>query len=201
MKLSKKVLSMVVCGLVVLGGSQATLVKANALVATIVPGNDHYSPTWQQGVRFGMQSKACPGIKDGWSMNFTFKEGCLTLDGPTNVGCTWTFGDKFVLGWEKANGEKGHTVFRTGGGSAASALSRAREAFNNARIHVNDKIYVYGDSWDTSVTFPGKISMIKGVTGNNYRKGYDSRFIDKYTAGFCVKERWLQEAIVHHGRI
>ena len=197
MKLSKKVLSMVLCGLVVLGGSQAALVKANA--QTVIAGSSLVDPAWKQEIRFGMQSKAGSGIKSGWSMELVFKNGHLKLDGRTNVGCTWTFGDTFKVGWEKTNGQRGQTIFRTSGASAADALGKVKSQFNNADIGVGDKVYFYGEKWDTSLTFPNSRLIIKGITGNDYSKGYNPRAIDKTVAGFCVYKDGLHEAIVHHG--
>lgn len=189
MKLTKRVLSMVLCGLVVLGGSQAALVKADAQIA---PGNDQYTGRWTQGVRFGMQLKGCPGTKSGWSLRFVHDNGHLTLQGPSNVGPTWTFGDTFHLGFLRY-GQKHETVFRTGSGQAGPALKRAMEWFNSSNVGDGDIVYVYGENWDTSVTFDG-VSMIQGFGSNNYKNGYNPKYIDKHNVGFAIDNHGLHEA-------
>ena len=193
MKLTKRVLSMVLCGLVVLGGSQAALVKADAQTV-IAAGNDQYRGRWTQGVRFGMQLKGFSGTKSGWSLQFVHKDGHLTLTGPSNVGSTWTFGDTFHLGFLR-DGQTHEQVFRTGSGSAGNALGRAMKWFNESNVHDGDFVFCYGENWQTSVTFDGP-SMIKGLGSNDYSRGYQRGRIDKFNAGFGIDDHGLHEALL-----
>lgn len=192
MKLTKRVLSMVLCGLVVLGGSQAALVKADAQTV-IAAGNNQYTGKWTQGVRLGMQLKGFSGTKSGWSLKFVHDNGHLRLEGPSNVGSTWTFGDTFHLGFVGQDGKKHETVFRTGNGPAGPALKRAMEWFNGSNVKDGDIVFCYGESWQTSVTFDGP-SMIKGILGNDYRHGYQN--VNRKDAGFRVDNGGLYEARV-----
>ena len=200
MKISKKILSMVLCGFIVAGGSQATLVKANAQSKQVViVGSDKVPSAWQQGVQIKLQRKGFPSSKTYWKIKLVYKNGHLRLEGPTNIPGCYTFDDTFIMGYQKQGGSvQAPIIFRTcNNASAGNALKRAMDIFNRADIKDGDKIFMNGKKWQTTLKFTSNL-LIKGITGNDYTKGYQPDRIDRNTAGFTVEPDGLYEAIVDH---
>ncbi len=88
MKLSKKILGAVLCGLIVVGGSNATLVKANA-----------QQTKWRIGVGFATHMigiNMCTTYPKLYLV--LYDNGDLKLEGSPNVACNRTFSDTFRIG-------------------------------------------------------------------------------------------------------
>ncbi len=200
MKLSKKVLSMVLCGLIVAGGSQATLVNANAQTRT-VSVNNNTSGKWRQEIQIGVQVKGYPAIKRYVSLMLKFENGHLKLELPRTVHNRFTFTDTIVMGWQKqGKGVEAPIRFRTcNGASAQATLQNVVRIFNNADLKVGDKFFISGQHWQTSVTFPNE--QIVGVTGNDYSQGYQPNRIDRNDAAFYINAYGLSESSVYHGNL
>lgn len=195
MKLSKKVLSMVLCGFIVFGGSQATLVKANAQN----PYNE--KPDWEMGVRFALQSKCLGLIKDWWQVQLKYVNGHLILQGPTSIPSCLTFGDTFTLGWQKKGQSRvEHTVFRPcNGANAGAALGRAMDMFNKAHLEPGDKIFVNGQKYDYTLRFAESEKIIHANSFNNFWQGYQG--VDRNKEAFVVQYNGLCETCLEHGNL
>ena len=201
MKLSKKLLSMVLCGLIVVGGSQATLVNANAQSRVIAPSTDNYPHAWTLGVRFNLQTKIMGLFKDWWQINLVYKDGYLRFNGCTDIPEHLTFNDTFVVGWEKAGTNKIHReIFRPcTGADAGNALGRMMDAFNRANIKSGDTIFMNGQKYDYTLRFANPQLVINGVEVNNYARGYQS--IDRNSAAFLVGQDGLYPTRLPHGNL
>ena len=150
MKLSKKILGAVLCGLIVVGGSQLTLVKANA------------QTQWSEGVSFKTHAEGMSHFTDRWTLRLELVDGHLQLNGRTDIPGNITFHDTFTVGWRPRFGTKyTTTVFRPcWRADAGSALKRVEEMINRANLKVGDVIFMHGEKYNDSVTFSDS-SLIK----------------------------------------
>lgn len=187
MKLSKKILGAVLCGLIVVGGSNATLVKANA------------QTSWSERVCFGTHTKGFNGFTDVWGLDLTFENGQLQLKGRTNIPLTVTFDDTFKIGWHRQY-EPGyyypqHIVFRDCWQARASdALRKAEEIFNSAHLQIGDEIFIYGENSNTSVRFSGPYLITQPQSRISYNTQYNElyKMRDKHHTALKITESGLQ---------
>ena len=202
MKISKKVLSMVICGFIVFGGSQANLIKAHAASSSTTSIQN--SIQWKQTVRFKLRAKWNTLYKAWWSINLVYRDGRLTLEGPTNIPGNLTFDDTFVLGYRNYDKDplrqetKIITQFRPSHNcSAGDALRRAMDLFNRAGIKRFDTIFMNGENWNDTLKFSSVNPKIIQNSNNNYSNGYIT--VDKFKTGFKVEDRGLvEQGIIHY---
>ena len=184
MKVSKKILSAVLCGLIVVGGSQASLVKANA------------QTQWSEVVGFKTHTKGFCGFTDRWSLNLQLIDGKLKLNGRTDIPENITFHDTYTVGWRKRYATKYNTtVFRPcWQASAGSALRKVEQMVNNANLGVGDVIFIHGERYNDSVTFsnPDLIKQEKQsrLSYNNYFPLYKT--LDQHHTAFYVTDDGLE---------
>ena len=192
MKLSKKLLGVVLSGFMVVGASQVTLVKANAQVQ------------WKQPVRIGLQAKGVEIIKDAWQIDLVLEGGYLKLEGPTNIPSRWTFDDEFHFGkvGDKARSSNKPLVVRTNNVCAPGpALKRLMDQFNDLELTVGDEIYMHGQNSQTTLKFPGssltirRQPMARGPI-NNYDYGY--QHVNRHQTGFIITGSGLYEKIYNY---
>ena len=194
MKISKKVLSMVLCGFIVFGGSQVGLIKAHAATPNntrATQSNDY----WRQKIRFKLRAKWNSLYKSWWTIDLVCgKDGILRLEGPTNIPGNLTFDDRFIMGYRKDGSLENHLSFVFGPSryaSAGDALNRAKILFNQARVKIDDSIFVHGEDWNDTLTFPSYDSVICRTSQNVYDYGYKN--IDRYVVGFKATNYGLVE--------
>ena len=213
MKISKKLLSMVLCGLIVVGGSQLTLVKANA--ATKSTTSNQCGLQWQEGIRFRLRRKNNASCKDWWEVNLVCRNGRVTLEGPTNIPDCFTFDDIFVIAVNTYDtfgiAKVPFKLYPSIGGSAKEILKQEMEDFNNFDAEVYDDVFMHGincsDSFalsnTNSYTFYGNSSKIssnssaiKRFSKNDYTRGYINR--DRWYTGFEFRDGGLYEMVYPH---
>ena len=201
---SKKVLSMLLCGLIVIGGGHsATLVKADATSSNTMSKSAQGEVLWRQGVRFKLRAKHNTLYKDWWEINLVCnKNGVLSLEGRTDIPSNLTFDDYFVMGFNDSD-KNGITriPFEAGftWGSTADLLRKEMNDFNNAQVKVGEPIFIHGLDWDGTLRFAKNSLVIKNhISSNDYTAGY--RSVDKYCTGFYVKHDGLHEAVFMHDR-
>ena len=182
-----------------------TVINGETYVFTKDADKNYYSKQapldWKVGLRFKLHSKNNPSKKDWWEITLACRDGKVKLEGRTDIPSDLTFDDKFTIGFEKqGNNARVSTpiVFRAcNSASAGDALNRAMKIFNDADIKVGDKIFMSGEKYQDSLRFTNT-GYIKGITGNDYSKGYQKNRIDQFSAGFAVAKNGLYEAIVEH---
>ncbi len=189
MNTSKKVLGMLFCCFIVLGSNQVNLVNAHAA-------------EWKQQIKLKLRAKWNFLYKDWWTMNLHYKNGNLTLEGPTNIPENLTFDDVFVFGYKRYGAydqvfDDHVAVFRGLLGSEAGyALERAKCNFNKKHIKNSDAIFMNGEYWDDTLTFPYPNHKIIQTSDNNYSLGFIS--VNKFTTAFRVGDNGLTEQYLSH---
>ena len=192
MKISKKVLSMVLCGFIVLGGSQVSLINAHAQSYSTTSIQN--STQWRQTIRFKLRAKWNTLYKAWWSIDLVYKNGHLTLEGPTNIPGNLTFDDTFVF--VKLDERQKHnqtiTKFRPSHNlSAGDALKRAIDLFNKAGVHDTDYIFIYGEDWNDTFEYSYVNHVIKQTSNNDYSRGFHN--VVRGLTGFKVSSNGLEE--------
>ena len=219
MKRVKKILSMMLCSVIIIGGSNFTLVKAHGQtinkdsvstqqVNSRSTSNQNYD-RWVTSVGFRLKDKFFPFCKCFWHLDLVLtNENKLMLRGNTNIPRKYTFDDVFVLGYDKWGAPYNITKFRgLNNVDAKYALKRATDLFNNEGITVGNTIFIHGENSNNSLVFESKIqpgsqshyptSIIQyGQTRNDYSKGYLS--VDRFAIGLRVEERGLREVPFKH---
>ena len=192
MKISKKVLSMVLCGFIVFGGSQASLIKANAASSSTT--SIQKSTQWRQTIHLKLRAKWNTLYKAWWSIDLVYKNGNLRLEGPTNIPGNLTFDDTFVFQSMDEGQKKQQTItkFRPSHNlSAGDALRRAMDLFNKAGIHDTDYIFIYGENWNDTLKYSSVNPKIIQKSNNNYSLGFHN--VVRGLTGFKVSSNGLEE--------
>ena len=194
MKISKKVLSMVICGFIVFGGSQVGLIKAHAATTNNTRATQS-NVKWEQQIAFKLRAKWNSLYKAWWNIKLVCtKDGKLRLEGPTNIPGNLTFDDRFIMGYRRANSLENHLSFVFGPSryaSAGDALNRAMLLFNQAEVKIGDEIFVHGENWTDTFEWLPMNSKIHQTSQNEYAYGYKN--IDRYAVGFKATENGLDE--------
>ena len=194
MKISKKVLSMVICGFIVFVGSQVGLIKSHEATTNNTRATQS-DVLWEQQIAFKLRAKWNSLYKAWWNIKLVCtKDGKLRLEGPTNIPGNLTFDDRFIMGYRRANSLENHLSFVFGPSryaSAGDALNRAMILFNQAKVKIGDSIFVHGEDWNDTLRFPGYNSVIRKTSKNVYEYGYKN--IDRYVVGFEATKYSLEE--------
>ena len=207
MKISKKIMTMLLCGFMTISGSQLLLVKANAETSSASNQNK-----WEQPIRLKLRAKWNELYKSYWTINLVCKNnGELKLEGPTNVPSNLTFDDFIVMGLEDTRFIPGRSlpclsfeVQPSRYGSAEVDLRDAMAMFNEEAPREGDVFYAHGFNWGGTLTFPNnkqRSTVIHQYTKNDYTKGYKTKGIDRWKSAFEIKSDGLHECLWDHSKV
>lgn len=221
MKRIKKILSMMFCSVVIIGGSKLTLVKANAQTInndkmynqqlnTRTTSNSvnvrakstvNNNERWRLGIELRLRDKIIQCYKPTWEIDlYCTNDGILMLDGCTNIPDKWTFDDHYV--WGHKNNDTNNfeiiTEFRPlNNVNPGCALERAKDLFNKARISDGDTIVMHGTGSTNSLKFKSRgTSVIHSNSGNDYSRGYETVY--RFDVGLKVTKTGLEEVKFKH---
>ena len=191
MKLSKKLLSMVLCGFITFGGMQSlSLIKADAFQEPRV---------WQVPIKIKLRAIHNRFYKQWRQIDlYCTNTGILQLQKSTTIPSNMTFDDTFMLGINnlKYGGITEYPLYLYQGDSNADRkLANEIDYFNAQNYPVGCPLFLHGKNWNDTLTLPSKMYLYQG-SSNDYSQGYKS--IDRWKTGFYTKWDGLHECIFMH---
>ena len=204
MKISKKIVSMLLCGFIAIGGSQLSLVKAHASSVTTRSVQANQGDLWREGVRLKLQAKYNHLYKDWWEITLVCdKNGHLRLEGRTDIPGNLTFDDNLIMGqrYYEPGLRKRVTAlcFEVGPswGSASTDLKDSMRLFNESDVKVGDLLFAHGRGWNGTLRFSPRNNVIHNTISNNdFTQGYKS--VSRWATGFEIRKNGLYECHWDH---
>lgn len=202
MKISKKILTVFMCGLIAIGGSQATsLIKADAAQVTDI--TPKAGERWRVGIHLKLRAKHNYFYKQWRRIDLVCKNnGSVLLDKVSTIPSNMTFDDTFLIGFNDNAHARGVTklpfwVSMNIGGNTDAILQEEIDDFNNAGVVVGDPIYIHGRYWNDTLTFSYLHDALKNcISSNDYTQGYKS--VNRWDTGFWIKDDGLYECVFKH---
>lgn len=205
MKISKKILTAFMCGLIAIGGSQATsLIKADAAQIsdiTCKPGE-----CWRVGIDLKLRAKHNYFYKQWRSIVLVCKnDGSLYLEKTSTIPNNMTFDDTFLIGFnDEAHAKNGVATTKLPfwvsmniGGNTDAILKEEIDEFNAAGVRVTDPIYIHGRYWDDTVKFRYMNHALQNCQiCNDYTQGY--KRVNRWNTGFWAEMDGLHACVFMH---
>lgn len=197
MEISKKILGLTLCSLISFGGSQLTLLKANAQVVT---RNSASKVQWEQGIKLELSNKNNPSCKKWCDIKLVCVNERVTLECKETIQDNWVFGDTFVIGVasHENNGET-QVRFRVDFDSPKPAEQQLKEEirkFNDKAPKVGDSIYMHGLYHTNTFQLSDNVSLRRLDSNSSYARKYNS----PWDRGYRLGDKGLQEMIFRHTR-
>lgn len=205
MKISKKILTAFMCGLIAIGGSQATsLIKADASqIPDITPKQGE---RWRVGMNLKLRAKYNKLYHQWRRIDLVCRDnGSLFIDKVSTIPRNMTFDDTFLIGFnDEAHAKNGVAVTKLPfwlsmniGGDTDAILADEINDFNAAGVQVTDPLYIHGRYWDDTVTFCYMSHALQNCqTRNDYTRGYKS--VNRWDTGFWAENDGLHECVFRH---
>ena len=208
MKISKKILTMFLCGFIAVGASQlSTLVKADA--ATVTQSVAQKGEKWRLGIRLKLRAKRNMLYKEWRQIDLVCEEdGSLQLDKISTIPKNLTFDDTFYIGFydfkdktiDINTDDKAHLPFILDmniGGDTDAILKKEIDDFNKAGAKVGDFFFANGKRWDDTLKFSSvHYPVTQTITDNDYTHGYKN--VVKWCVSFETTENGLEETKYGH---
>lgn len=214
MKRVKKILSMILCSVVIVSGSSLSLIKANAQTVDKINVSTQQvnsrsvakqsDDKWVTKITLRFRHKWFTFDKFLWSIELACnKDGYLVLRGNTKIPRYYTFDDTYRWGYDDGGTPHTVSIFRgLHNTNTAAVFQKAVNEFNNAKIKEGQILFMYGENSNDSFRFENTVqpksgsqtpvSIVQhGITRNDYSKGYNN--VDKFKIAFRVEEKGLRE--------
>ena len=191
MKVSKKLLSMVLCGVITFGGVQAlSLKKVDAFEEPL---------KWSVPIWFKLRAVHNYFYKQWRQINLDCtKDNVLQLRKTSTIPNNMTFDDDYVIGINNIDylGVTEYPFFVLANESNADRrLQKEINDFNRRHYKVGCPIFMHGVYWNDTLTLPSKMYLYQS-SNNDYSKGYKSR--NRWRSGFNTTDIGLVECTFVH---
>ena len=191
MKVSKKLLSMVLCGVITFGGVQAlSLKKVDAFQEPL---------KWSVPIRIKLRAVHNYFYKQWRQINLDCtKDNILQLRKSTNIPSNMTFDDDYVIGINNIDylGVTEYPFFVLANESNADRrLQKEINDFNRRHYKVGCQLFIHGTGWDDTLTLPSKMYLYQS-SNNDYASGYKRR--NRWKSGFNTADNGLYECTFMH---
>lgn len=191
MKISKKLLSMVLCGFITFGGVQSlSLIKADAFQEPI---------KWQIPIRIKLRATLNRFYHQSRVIDLQCtKDNVLQIQKLDTIPWNMTFDDDFIIGVNNVD-LLGVTqipfYLHEGESNADQRLAKEVRDFNNKHYKVGCPMFIHGRYWNDTLWFPSTMYMHQ-TSNNDYASGYRSR--DRWKTGFNTADNGLYECTFMH---